>query len=508
MRPFRPISAVPALLAPLIAGAALLAPGSASGQIVANRIASGLSFPVFATSPPGDASRLFVVEQAGVIRLIKNDTLLAAPFLDISDIVEPGGEQGCLGLAFHPNYASNGWFFVYFIQENGTQEGASSIRRYSVSGSPDLADSTSGQQIFWLDQPYTNHNGGTITFASDGYLYLGLGDGGLGGDPQDRAQNGMSLFGKMLRLDVDGGDDYPGDSLNNYAVPGDNPYTMDANVLDEIWAFGLRNPYRFSFDRQTGDLWIGDVGQDCYEEIHFAPGSSTGMENYGWDVMEGPNCYDDLPINCNRGPCGTGLVDPVHWLSHPLGGIAITGGIVYRGSIAAIQGEYFFGEFYSADIFSLRHDGTAVTDTTDWTAILDPPMANINQITAFAEDADGEMYIVDAGGEIFRVEIDPTGTGEPEIAKPSSFSLSPVRPNPFSGTTRFDVRLDRATDLDVSVFTADGRRVARLHSGPTSAGVLPLEWRPRGDAAVPAGVYFVRAEADGRVESEQVVVLR
>jgi glucose/arabinose dehydrogenase len=507
MRASRPVAAVPLLLAALIAGA-VVTPGPASGQIVANRIASGLNFPVFAASPPGDASRLLVVEQAGVIRLIKNDTLQATPFLDISSIVEPGGEQGCLGLAFHPDYASNGWFFVYFIQENGTQEGASSIRRYTVSGNPDLADSTSGQQIFWLDQPFTNHNGGTILFGPDDYLYLGLGDGGLGGDPQDRAQDGMSLFGKMLRLDVDGGDDYPGDSLNNYAVPGSNPFTTDPNVLDEIWALGLRNPYRFSFDRQTGDLWIGDVGQDCYEEISYTPGTSTGGENYGWDVMEGPNCYDDLPQNCNRGACGSGFVDPVHWLSHPLGGIAVTGGVVYRGSIAAIQGEYFFGEFYSADILSLRHNGTAVTDTTDWTAVLDPPTTNINQITAFAEDAEGEMYIVDAGGEIFRVEIDPTGSGEPEIAMPSSFSLGPVRPNPFSGVTRFDVRLDRAADLDVSVFTADGRRVARIHSGPTSAGVLPLEWHPEAEAAVPAGVYFVRAESGGRVESARVVVLR
>jgi glucose/arabinose dehydrogenase len=493
--------------APLLAAAALLAPGAASAQIVANRIASGLTFPVYATSPPGDSSRLFVVEQPGTIRLIKNDTLLAQPFLNITSIVNGGGEQGCLGLAFHPDYASNGWFFVYFIQDDGSSQGLSSIRRYTVSGNPDVADSTSGVQIFLLDQPFTNHNGGTIKFGADGYLYVGLGDGGSAGDPSDRAQNGMSLFGKMLRLDVDGADGNP-DPNNNYAIPSGNPFAGDPNVLDEIWALGLRNPYRWSFDRQTGDLWIGDVGQDCYEEISFTPGTSTGGENYGWDVMEGPDCYDDLPPNCNRGPCGAGFVDPVHWLQHPAGLIALTGGYVYRGSIEAIQGEYFFGEFYTADIISLRHDGVAVVDTTDWTAVLDPPTTNIDQITSFAEDADGELYILDAGGEVFRIEIDPTGADGPDIAKPSSFSLGPAHPNPFSGSTRFEVRLDRAADLTVSVYTADGRLVRRLHGGRMPAGTWPMEWRAGGDAGVPAGVYFVKAEAGGRVESARVVLLR
>jgi glucose/arabinose dehydrogenase len=494
--------------APLLAAAALAAPAAASAQIIATRIATGLTFPVFATSPPGDPTRLFVVEQPGTIKLIKNDTLLARPFLDITSIVNGGGEQGCLGLAFHPDYATNGWFYVYFIQDDGSPNGESCIRRYTVSSDPDSADTGSGVPIFLLGQPFTNHNGGTIAFGDDGYLYLGLGDGGSGGDPSDRAQNGAVLLGKMLRLDVDGGDAFPADVDNNYAIPATNPFVGNPAVRDEIWALGLRNPYRWSFDRLTGDLWIGDVGQDCFEEISVVPGTSTGGENYGWDVMEGPNCYDDLPLNCNRGPCGAGFVDPVHWRAHPAGLIALTGGYVYRGSIEAIQGEYFYAEFYTADIISLRYDGVAVTDTTDWTATLDPPTANINQISGFGEDANGELYIVDAGGEIFRIEIDPNGAGEPEVAKPSSFSLGPLHPNPFTAATRFEVRLDRATDLAVSVFSADGRLVTRLHGGPTPAGVLPLEWRPRSEAGVPAGVYFVRAEAAGRVESGRVVLLR
>lgn len=493
----------------LLLALTLLAPTRSPAQIVATRIASGLNFPVFATHAPGDTQRLFVVEVAGAIRVIRNDSLLTRPFLDISSIVKSGGEQGCLGLAFHPDYAQNGYFYVYFIQDDGTSTGLSTILRYTVSSDPDSAVAGSGVPVFQLAQPYANHNGGTILFGSDGYLWLGLGDGGGSGDPADRAQNGLELFGKLLRLDVDGGDAYPADPNNNYAIPADNPFVGNPSFRDEIWALGLRNPYRWSFDRATGDLWIGDVGQDCYEEVDVTPAGSGGGENYGWDVMEGPHCYDDLPPDCSRGPCGSGFVDPIHWIAHPAGLIALTGGYVYRGKIAAIQGEYFFAEYFSADIFSIRWNGTAVTDTTDWTATLAPSNTTIDQIASFGEDANGELYIVDAGGEIFRIEADPA-VDVPAIAKPGPLTLGPVHPNPFSGTTRFDVSLTRAADLTVSVYSADGRLVARIHQGETPAGTLPLEWRVREGVGtgVSAGVYFVRAEAEGQVRSARVVLLR
>lgn len=497
---FASLLGLPIVLAP---------PPSAHAQIRAERLATGLTRPVFAASPPGDLQRLFLVEQPGVIKILKGGVVLPQPFLDIQAAVNDAGtEQGLLGLAFHPQYATNGYFYVYFTE--GVGAGNVVIQRYTVTANPDVADPASALRILEIAEPFTNHNGGHIEFGPDGYLYAGPGDGGSGGDPADRAQNGATLLGKMLRIDVDS-DDFPGDPLRNYSIPASNPFVGNPTVLDEIWALGVRNPYRFSFDRQTGDLWIGDVGQNCWEEIDFQPASSPGGENYGWDTMEGFHCFNEANFNdCGQGPCGTGLTDPVLEYGHGPH-CSITGGVVYRGAACpAVQGAYFYADYCSNQIWSLRYDGVTVSDQRNWTTILDGPTFNINSIAAFAQDGAGEMYILDRGGELFRVIPDPaSAVGEPQVARPGTLELGAARPNPFTGITSFEVRLDRPATLRVSVVDAAGRLVGRLHDGPAPAGVLPLEWRVQDrDAEVRSGVYFLRAEADGRVATKRVTLIR
>jgi hypothetical protein len=487
----------------------LLATAPAPAQITSQRIASGLNNPVYLTTPPGDASRLFVLERPGLIRIIADGTLLPTPFLDIQSIVlSVFNEQGLLGLAFHPNYAGNGQFFVYFTE--GTGAGRSVIFRYNVSANPDIADATSGFRVFTLTQPFVNHNGGQIAFGTDGYLYLGLGDGGSAGDPADRAQNGMNLLGKMLRLDIDGPDAYPADTNNNYAIPPTNPFVGNPGVLDEIWALGLRNPYRWSFDRLTQDLWIADVGQNCWEEINLTPASSTGGENYGWDVMEGLHCFNEANhFDCTQSSCGSGLVDPVLEYGHGPA-CSVTGGYVYRGSqIPAVQGLYFFADYCSNEILSVAFEGGTMVDSTNWTTALDPPNATINSISGFGEDANGELYIVDLGGEIFKIIRHPA-SGAIEPGQPGEFGLGPARPNPFTGSTRLDLQLDRDGQVDVGVYDVSGRLVRRLHEGFARAGVLALSWTvdPARNTTVPAGIYFVRAVSGGRTETKPVVLLR
>jgi hypothetical protein len=309
---------------------------SATG-ITTERVASGLSSPIFVTSPPGDLQRLFIVERPGRIVILINGQVLPDPFLDIVGRVLSGGERGLLGLAFHPDYDNNGYFYVNYTNTSGNTV----VSRFEISADPDLADSSSEYLLLTISQPYSNHNGGMIAFGpNDGYLYIGMGDGGSGGDPQNRAQNDGVLLGKMLRIDVDGS--------SPYGIPPDNPFAGPGDPLDEIWARGLRNPWRFSFDRQTGDIYIADVGhwrfsfdrqtgdiyiadvgQSQWEEIDYQPASGSGGENYGWRLMEGNHCYNP-PVDCDPG----GLTYPIYEYSH--GGspfrCSITGGYVYRGN--------------------------------------------------------------------------------------------------------------------------------------------------------------------------------
>jgi glucose/arabinose dehydrogenase len=355
------------------------------------RVANGLSKPLFAGAPPGDLQRVFIEEQTGRIKILKGGAVLSTPFLDIhTKITTAGNEQGLLGLAFHPNYAQNGFFYVNYTRAG---DGATVVERYHVSADPDVADPTSAFVIITIAQPFENHNGGMLGFGpNDGYLYMGMGDGGSANDPNNNAQNPAVLLGKMLRIDVDGG--------SPYVSPPSNPFFGPGDPRDEIWALGTRNPWRWSFDRLTGDLWIADVGQDAHEEIDFQPASSGGGENYGWRCMEGFSCTGLTGCTCN----GPALTLPIY--DYPHGAeCSVTGGYVYRGcAVPDLQGTYFFADYCSAKIWSLRYDGTTITEFTDRTAELDPPGGEtINSVTSFGEDGLGEMYICDQGGELFKI---------------------------------------------------------------------------------------------------------
>lgn len=336
--------------------------------------------PLFLTHA-GDA-RLFVLEQPGRIRIIENGTLRPEPFLDIVDRVGSGGnEQGLLGLAFHPDYATNGRFFVNYTDKNGDTH----VSRFNVrSDNPNRADPASEVQLLFMEQPFINHNGGMLAFGPDGYLYVAAGDGGSGGDPEGNGQNPATLLGSLLRLDIDFADDA-------YAIPPDNPFVGDDGRANEIWAWGLRNPWRFSFDRVTGDLFIADVGQNTYEEVSFEPAGSAGGLNYGWAIMEGNHCFG--ANNCDT----AGLVLPIFEYNHATG-CSVTGGYMYRGSAnLALYGNYFVGDFCSGIIWRLFPNGDG---TWDAAKVLDTE----HFISSFGEDVNGELYITDLqNGSIWRI---------------------------------------------------------------------------------------------------------
>jgi glucose/arabinose dehydrogenase len=377
-------------------------PDAPQNTVQLQRVASNLARPVDLTAPPGDRARLFVVEKTGYIRIITvvNGvyTLLPTPFLAINTLVSGGSEQGLLGLAFHPNYAVNGYFYINYTDVAGDTV----IARYRVSpGNPNLADPASAQAILTVDQPYSNHNGGQLQFGPDGYLYIGLGDGGSGGDPQDRAQNPALLLGKMLRIDVDG--------AAPYTIPPSNPFVGPGNPLDEIWALGLRNPWRFSFDRLTGDMWIGDVGQDLWEEIDYEPAGDPGGRNWGWRCKEGTqnfnisgNCPSDLSV----------LDDPVYQYSSAPGvsECAITGGAVYRGSPNSSHfGSYLFADYcIGNNLRTLRYNGSAWV-RTDYT-LVPPAGQSLGVPTSFGQDAIGNIYVTDyaaSNGEVYLLQLRP-----------------------------------------------------------------------------------------------------
>ncbi len=341
-------------------------------------IAGGLDRPVYLTHSGDGSGRLFLVEKPGTIRIVQGGALLPAPFLDIRDLVKSSGsEQGLLGLAFAPDYSSSGRFFVHYID----QDGNTVIARYRASSDPDLADPASAAVILRIDQPYANHNGGDLAFGPDGYLYIGMGDGGSEGDPLGTGQRLDTLLGKILRIDVRG---------DTYAIPVDNPFLNQQGARPEIWAYGLRNPWRFSFDRATGDLYIGDVGQDSYEEIDFQAAGSAGGPNYGWSIMEGFHPY--------KGGSIAGLTPPVAEYDHTSGNCSVTGGYVYRGSaISALAGIYVFGDYCTGQTWVL-HRFPEGWGMAQWFGM------NI-AISSFGEDEAGELYVLDyRGGGAFRLE--------------------------------------------------------------------------------------------------------
>lgn len=351
----------------------------------------GFERPVYMTHA-GD-ERLFVVEQGGQIFIVADGQRLDTPFLDVREkVTRAGNEQGLLSLAFHPSYAENGYFFINYTGRDG---GTTHVERYQVSAdNPNLADPASAETVISIEQPYGNHNGGLLKFGADGYLYIGMGDGGSGGDPENRAVNLETLLGKMLRLDVD---ELP------YSIPPDNPFVGVEGARDEIWAYGLRNPWRFSFDAETADLYIADVGQNAIEEVNFQPAESAGGEHYGWRLFEGNEAF--------RGDAGdrSAYTFPIHDYGHgeliPLveknitqtAHCSVTGGYVYRGAeIPALQGQYLYGDFCSGYFWTLWRDdgGQWVNELlllTDFT------------IASFAEDASNELYLVAFSGEIYKL---------------------------------------------------------------------------------------------------------
>jgi glucose/arabinose dehydrogenase len=372
------VALLPAMTAAAQASATPLDPTTFAFSLAP--VADGFERPVDVVDAGDGSGRLFVVEQAGRIRIVRIGGKVDEPFLDTTPIVGCCGERGLLSVAFHPRYAENGFFFVDYTDLNGDTR----VVRYRVSADdPDRADPGSAETILTVAQPAANHNGGLLLFGPDGYLYVGLGDGGGG-----NGQNGQkldTLLGKILRIDVDreeGG--------NRYAIPPDNPFAGNPEARPEIWVWGVRNPWRFAFDRATGDLWIGDVGSSIYEEIDLVPAGSGGGQNFGWDLMEGTDCDDSDASAC------AGFVPPISGFDRDAGCV-VTGGTVYRGSaIPALVGVYLFADYCGAGVWGLGRDATGNWTTTG-------PIAPGHSIVSFGEDAAGELYVVDLDGGLFRI---------------------------------------------------------------------------------------------------------
>ncbi len=430
-----------------------VAPAAAQTPLSLQFVAAGLTRPVLVTSPPNDLERIFVVQQQGRIRIVRNGILLPTPFLDLTGTgtVLFGGEAGLLGLAFHPNYASNGQFFVY---HNGFPAHSAYVRRFTVSTTnPDVADLASGVTLLTTPLLYGNHNGGMLAFGPDGKLYISIGDGGSTpplwpDDPQNNAQRGDSLLGKLLRIDVDN----PAPPLL-YGIPANNPFIGPGDPRDEIWALGLRNPWRFSFDRLTGDLYIADVGGQ-HEEVDFQPAGVPGGRNYGWSCMTGTLC-NGLPVCTCNAPALTlpiheyGTVSPPH---------AIIGGYVYRGcAIPDLRGAYFFADYMTLQIWSFRRNGSGITQLIDRTAELVPPTPYfLVGPTAFGEDGRGELYLCDFAGQVYKIVpsapvqagLLPYGVGTPGCAGAHALTAdcSPVVGNPM-----FTLRCSNAPALSIGL---------------------------------------------------------
>jgi glucose/arabinose dehydrogenase len=354
-------------------------------------VAAGLDRPVFVTHAGDGSGRLFIAEKGGVVRVLEKGKLLSGPFLDLRGrVLSRGSEQGLLGLAFAPDFGSSGYLFVDYIDLSGN----SVTSRFRVTGNPNVADPSSEFKVLGIDQPAANHNGGMLAFGPDGYLYIGTGDGGGAGDRYGNGQNPASLLGKMLRLDVTSDPSVP------YTIPPDNPWVQTGwngqKVRGEIWALGLRNPWRYDFDRATGDLWIADVGQNQYEEIDLvqsAGGKLAGGLNFGWPIMEGSHCFPDGAA-CRR----DGLALPIAEYSHGADGCSITGGYVYRGAAApALAGAYLYGDYCSGRIWGLSRGPDNAWQSR---LLLESGLS----ISSFGEDEAGEIYVADlSGGAVYRI---------------------------------------------------------------------------------------------------------
>ncbi|MEO8596424.1 MAG: PQQ-dependent sugar dehydrogenase [Candidatus Solibacter sp.] len=358
----------------------LMAVGLGAQEIRPVQVVTGLTGLVDIQNAGDGSGRLFLVQQSGLVRVLLNGALLPGAFLDIRSKTRADGERGLLGLAFPPGFGATQRFYVDYTDLNGDTV----IAQYRVPAGRDTADAASELVLLKIPQPFANHNGGQLRFGWDGYLYIGMGDGGSGGDPLGNGQNLSALLGKLLRIDVES-------SPGQVRVPADNPFVSRVGARGEIWAYGLRNPWRFSFDRATGDLWIADVGQGVYEEVDFQPAASRGGENYGWNRTEGLHCYQ---AGCQM----QGLTLPVAEYTHAAGGCSVTGGFVYRGRLSpGLRGLYLYGDYCSGLIWGVERQGNAWSNRQ--------LLASGFTITTFGEDESGELYVVNAGnGSVHHIE--------------------------------------------------------------------------------------------------------
>lgn len=405
----------------------LLVTGICFSQTVAlESFGTGFSSPVEITHA-GD-TRLFVVERGGAIKILNaNGTVNPTPFLNLSGIISSGGERGLLGLAFHPNYSTNGFFYVNYTNTAGNTV----ISRYSVnSGNPDVANTSGASILLTITQPYSNHNGGSVKFGPDGYLYIGMGDGGSGGDPENRAQNINELLGKMLRIDVNNG--------TPYGIPANNPYVGIAGA-DEIWAIGVRNPWKFSFNRSNGDLWIADVGQNNFEEINKVSSTQAGL-NYGWRCYEGNAAY-----NATGCAAQSTMTFPLAVTTHSAGNCSITGGYVYTGTTYPnFQNKYFFTDYCASKIGMVDNSGN-ITYSANFSG---------NSFVTFGEDNNGELYVGSINnGTIYKIKDSSLGTSD------FSKTAFTVYPNP----ARAEINIKSSGSnfpTEVTVFDMNGKQVA------------------------------------------------
>ncbi|UZO79352.1 PQQ-dependent sugar dehydrogenase [Aquimarina sp. ERC-38] len=425
-------------------------------------VADGFSFPVFVTNA-GD-ERLFVVEQEGAIKIIEeNGTVAIADFLNIQDrvfFIRRGGEPGLLGLAFHPEYATNGFFYVNYTHSANNQISTRISRFSRNTNNPNLADPNSELILLEFNQPFSNHNGGDITFGTDGLLYIASGDGGSGGDPMENSQNINNLLGKILRIDVDAPAPY---------IPSDNPFVNKAGA-DEIWAYGLRNPWRFSFDSQTNDLWIADVGQNAFEEINKTPGNIAG-QNFGWDCREGGEKFNPTRDDTACPSDLTTLIDPIATYNHVGSAKSVTGGYVYRGTqYPSLQGLYIFGDYLTNEIGTIDSNNT--NDGITWVN------SSITRgISSFGIDSKNELYIIDYGGVVYRVIDENTlGSENPDIV---DFS---IYPNPATDQIRITYEKNIK---NIIIFDVQGKQVKKVNFKNKKANEFIID-------NLNSGVYFVQ----------------
>jgi glucose/arabinose dehydrogenase len=482
-------------------------PQGLASYILATRVGPLFSQPVFAGAPPGDTSRLFIVERLGAIKIVDlaSGQVLATPFLDVSsDVAINDGERGLLGLAFDPDFATNGFFYVNVSNKNN---GNTEIRRYQVSSSnPNVADPASATLILSINQSeFNNHKGGWLGFGPDGDLYISVGDGGGGGDPLHSGQDITSLRGKILRIDVDS-DDFPSDPTRNYHIPADNPFVGQPGA-DEIFAMGLRNPWRPSFDRATGQFYIADVGQDTWEEIDIGQNGA----NYGWNAFEGPVPYP------GGGPLNDGpAVAPIYSYNHNGTNASITGGYVYRGDGGALQGQYFFADFVQGTVSTLRFDGSQWVATDRTSQIVYDGSRLVNP-SSFGEDANGNLYVVDFNGSVFKLTPivgsapPPAGTTADMILRRgadgmyeiynignntilAAFQLGQVGTEwqfvghrPFYGSDAADMLLRSSTTGGFELYDISNNQI----TGAAFLGTVGMEWQVMG-----FGNFSSRGESD------------